>query len=360
MNSATEKTPALPVQAAERLQVVDVLRGFAIFGILLFNMRSFAGQAMFVNAWEEPLDRAIVALIDFFVQAKFYSLFSFLFGWGMAIQMQRAEKKGTRFFPVYLRRLLILLVFGTLHGVFLWTGDILRMYAVIGILMLVIFHKASPKTLLFAAGLLLLSAMLMSLPGEAMNQTRAWCSNLSECLSPDTNLSRSLYASGTYWKVTQLRYQEFIGSIWWFPCYIGNVFAMMLLGLYAGKRRLFADFEQHRNLFTTVLWVGGIAGLILNGIFTYVTANPFRHEYYSFVRISARTLGAPALTIFYITGITLLYQNANWRARLQPLAAVGRMALSNYITHSVVLTFFFYGYGLGLYGETDPTDVTIE
>ncbi len=348
-------TTPIPVQSKERIQTVDVLRGFAIFGILLFNMRSFAGQSMNVNAWVEPLDRAIPALIRFFVEAKFYSLFSFLFGWGMAVQMRRAEAKGTKFFPIYLRRLLILLVFGTLHGVLLWTGDILRMYAIIGILMLFIFRKASPKTLLIAAGLLLLSAIQMTLPGEWMDNTRQWCLSLSECLSPNMNLSASLYATGTYWEVTQLRYQEFIGALWWLPCYTSSVFAMMLLGLYTGKRRLFANFDEHKKLFRNVMWVGLVVGLGLNAVFTYYTANPFAGKYYSLIRTGARTLGAPAMTLFYISGITLLFQKEKWHERLSPLAYVGRMALTNYITHSVVLTFFFYGYGLGLYGETDPT-----
>jgi uncharacterized protein len=288
---------AIPVQSKERIQVVDVLRGFAILGILLFNMRSFAGQSMRINDWVEPLDRAIVASIDFLVQAKFYSLFSFLFGWGMAVQMHRAKAKGTKFFPVYLRRLLILLAFGTLHGVMLWTGDILRMYAIIGILMLVIFHKQKPKVLLIAAILLLISSIQMTLPGEMMDQTREWCFSLSECLSPNTSLPGSLYATGTYWEVTQLRYQEFIGSLWWFPCYVGNVFAMMLLGLYTGKRKLFANFDEHRPLFRRAMWSGLIIGLVLNGVFTYFTANPFNSDYYSLVRVGARTLGAPALTI---------------------------------------------------------------
>ena len=346
---------AIPVQSKERIQIVDVLRGFAIFGILLFNMRSFAGQSMSVNDWTEPLDRTIVAFIDFFVQAKFYSLFSFLFGWGMAVQMRRAEVKGTNFFPVYLRRLLILLVFGTLHGVLLWTGDILRMYAVIGIMMLLIFRKVSPKILLVAAGLLLFSSIFMTLPGVFMNNAREWCSGVADCLSPARTLRGTLYATGTYWEVTQLRYQEFIGSLWWFPCYVGNVFAMMLLGLYTGKRQLFANFDKHKKLFRNLMWIGLVFGLGLNAVFTYYTANPFSSKYYSLVRIGARTLGAPAMTLFYISGITLLFQKTKWRERLAPLAYIGRMALSNYITHSIILTFFFYGYGLGLYGKTDPT-----
>ena len=350
-----QKATAIPVQSQERIQVVDVLRGFAILGILLFNMRSFAGQSMSIEDWTEPLDRTIIILIDFFVQAKFYSLFSFLFGWGMAVQMRRAKAKGTKFLPVYLRRLLILFVFGTLHGVFLWTGDILRMYAVIGILLVVIFRNSSEKTLLVAFFLLLLSSIVMTIPGESMNTVREWCLGPRNCLTPDTAFPTSLYTSGTYWQVTQLRYQEFIGAIWWFPCYMGNVFAMMVLGLYVGKRNLFSNFEQHRNFFHKAMWSGLVIGLTFNGLFTYFTVHPLHSRYASLVRNGTRTIGAPALSIFYITALVLLFHTPKWRDRLAPAAFVGRMALTNYITHSVVLTLVFYGYGLGLYGETDPT-----
>jgi uncharacterized protein len=106
MTTLTDK--AIPVQASERIQVVDVLRGFAVLGILLMNMRGFSGQGFDGSNLAEPLDRAIFNLIDFFAQAKFYSLFSFLFGWGMAMQMARADAKNIKFMPLYLRRLIIL------------------------------------------------------------------------------------------------------------------------------------------------------------------------------------------------------------------------------------------------------------
>ena len=132
---------AIPVQASERIQVVDVLRGFALLGVLLMNMRSFSGQPFGAGSWTEALDRDIINLLDFFMQAKFYSLFSFLFGWGIAKQMERAQAKNIRFIPLYMRRLVILFVFGGLHAIFLWTGDILTMYALLGLVLLLLFSK---------------------------------------------------------------------------------------------------------------------------------------------------------------------------------------------------------------------------
>lgn len=352
---STASSKSIPVQSAERIQVVDVLRGFAILGILIFNMRSFAGLSFFAGNYPDLLDKIIVILTDFFVQAKFYSLFSFLFGWGMAVQMRRAEVRGTQFLPAYFRRLVILLLFGALHTVFLWTGDILFMYAIIGLMMLGIFRNSKPRTLLIAVGLLLLSRVVMALPGAVMDSTREWCRGVSLCFAPETDLPQSLYATGTYWEVTKLRFQGLSSGLFWFPCYIGSVFAMMLLGLYTGKRRLFADFDQHRTLFRRVMWIGLVVGVLLNGVFTYLSTVPFQSPYFSLIRIGSRTLGAPALTLFYITGITLLYQKSAWRERLAPLGRAGRMALTNYISHSVLLTFVYYGYGFGLYGITDPT-----
>jgi uncharacterized protein len=346
---------AIPVQAGERIQVVDVLRGFAILGILLMNMRSFSGQPFGADNWTEALDRNVINLIDFFVQAKFYSLFSFLFGWGIAKQMERAQAKNVSFIPLYMRRLAILFIFGGLHAIFLWVGDILSMYALLGMLLLLAFSKRSERTLLIAAFLALILAILLTLPGESMNQVREWCRSTVECLRPDNPLPTSLYATGTYVEVTQLRFQEYLGGFWWVPCYFGNVFAMMLLGLYVGKRKILEHIGSHLGLIQRTLWIGLAIGVPLNYLFVYSTNHPPSTEYASLIRIGARTFGAPALMLFYVSAIILLFRKGFGRQRLAPLAHVGRMALSNYISHSIICPLIFYGYGLGLYGETDPT-----
>ena len=345
----------IPVQAGERIQVIDVLRGFAVFGILLMNMRSFSGQAFSPTSWPEPLDRNILILIDMFAQAKFYSLFSFLFGWGMAMQLERAESKGIKFIPFYMRRLIVLFIFGGLHSIFLWTGDILTMYSLLGIALLLLFSKRSERALLIAFGVSLLTAILMTLPGEAMDGVRLWCQGTVNCLRPDNLLPASLYSTGNYIEVTRLRFQEYLGGFWWVPCYFGSVFAMMLLGTYVGKRNIFENIEAHLPLIRKTLWAGLAIGLPLNGLFVYSTIHPFSTKFAVLIRIGARTIGAPALTLFYITAIILYFRTKNGRQRLVPLSFVGRMALSNYILHSLIGPLVFYGYGLGLYGKTDPT-----
>ena len=118
-----------PIQAGERVQVIDMLRGFALLGILLVNMQFFNTPSYLLSTEARqlaPVDRVATWLINFFAEGKFYTMFSFLFGFGFAVQLVRAEARGVRFVPVYLRRLFVLLLIGIVHGLLLWYGDILK------------------------------------------------------------------------------------------------------------------------------------------------------------------------------------------------------------------------------------------
>ncbi|MBE9524864.1 MAG: DUF418 domain-containing protein, partial [Chloroflexi bacterium] len=166
----------------------------------------------------------------------------------------------------------------------------------------------------------------------------------------------SLYSTGSYLQVTQLRFQGFFTALWWFPCYFGSVLAMFLIGLYTGKRNIFQQIQQHLPFVRKMMWYGLGIGLIFNSFFVYMSIRQIESPQFApLLRVGSRIIGAPALSLFYITGIILLFQKEKWQERLMPLAYVGRMALSNYIIHSIFATSIFFGYGLGLYGETDPS-----
>jgi uncharacterized protein len=345
---------AVPVQAGERIEVVDILRGFAILGILVGNMASYSGLARDPLGYSEAIDRAILVLTRFFVEAKFYSLFSFLFGWGMAVQMARAETRGVRFVPLYARRLLVLLGIGLVHAVFVWSGDILTTYALLGFILL-LSRKLPAKFLLIAAGVALSFSIVVTLPGELLEAIRAWYERLTGFLRSG-NLPPSTYATGTYGEITRLRIQEYLGANSWFIYWAGNILGMFLLGLYVGKRRLLHNVDRHPALLRIVLVSGLAIGLIFNGAYVLILVRPelVPADLYWMVSRALRTIGAPALMLFYAAVIVLLVQTAAWRNRLLPLAHLGRGALSNYLLQSVVCTLLFYSYGLGLYGQIDP------
>lgn len=154
----TQPTLLTPVAAAERIAALDVLRGFALLGILMVNMVVFAmplASLMAPDLTSMPIgERLAWALMTVLVQYKFVSLFSLLFGAGLIVQMIRAQQRGRPFVPVYLRRLLVLALIGAAHGILLWYGDILFIYAFLG-LWLLLFRWMSARAMLWFAAVIL-------------------------------------------------------------------------------------------------------------------------------------------------------------------------------------------------------------
>src|SRR2546426_19205 len=150
-----------PVPGQERIEAIDILRGVAILGILIVNMGLFSLPEGLPahQLWPNMVDRTAEKLILFFAQEKFKTLFSFLFGLGLAVQMMRAEARGARFLPLYLRRLSVLLLIGLAHFLLLWSGDILHDYALNGFILL-LFRRRPLKTLLVWAGIFLCIPLL--------------------------------------------------------------------------------------------------------------------------------------------------------------------------------------------------------
>ena len=327
--TANTEPKAAPVSLGERVVFVDILRGFALIGVLTANMFSFSGQS-YRPADLAGLDRILVATVRFLVEAKFYSMFSLLFGWGMAVQMLRADARGTRFVPTFLRRLTSLLAIGIVHSFFLWTGDFLTTYAMYGYLLLAI-RKIPSKIIPILVIVALIIPIVLSAPGEALDSFREWYQNLTEFMRFG-NLDDHLYADGSYLEITRLRIQETLNGESYFIYTFGNIFSMFMLGLYIGKRRIFHDIKEHLTLVRRVLPISLVIGLVFNGLYIYALLNPdvVEAQYYRLLTRGARTIGAPALMLFYVSSLILLLQKPNWQERLAPLGNVGRMALTNY------------------------------
>ena len=353
---AIEIAPVMaPVQLKERVEVVDVLRGFALIGVLLMNMVDFAG-------YHAPLEemagisRAVLLFIMAFAQAKFYTIFSFLFGWGMFIQMDRAAQRGKRFASLFVRRLLVLLLIGLVHAILVWEGDVLATYALLGFFLL-LFRKCSDKTLLILVVVCLLIPVLISIPGPGETFRTAYNDSTSDLRKAMIDGFRAgVYTEGTYWQAVQHRWNMVIflysGAAYWAT----HILAMFLLGLYVGRRKIFETAAQNQPFIRKVMWVGLIVGGFLNGIFVYASASPdsISEQYMPLATRGARTVGSSLLCLGYMAIIVLLFHRKEWKGRLIPLAAIGRMPLTNYLMHSVICTLVFYGYGLGLYGGLSP------
>jgi uncharacterized protein len=345
-----------PVRSQERIDVIDVLRGISILGVILMNMSGYAGYGMAFDGMS-GVNRIVVIFLRFFVQAKFYTLLSFLFGWGMAVQMLRAEQRGKPFVPFFLRRLFALLLIGLVHAILIWDGDILVTYALLGFPLLLIFRNRSTKTLLVAAGICISIPVLISLPGPA-EDFRNWFSRMTADLLQAMLEGRQadVLGSGSYWEAVAHRWKSLVYGYSQAMYWATHVFGMFLLGLYAGRRRIFQNIPQHLPLFRRVMWTGLIVGVICNGMFTAVASSPnlVSATYFDLATRGARTIGGPALCLFYISAVVLLTHKDIGVRQLSRFAPVGRMAMSTYLTQSIVCTLIFYGYGLGLLGHLGP------
>ncbi len=369
MNQPDANNKIKPAQPQERIQIIDVIRGFAIFGILIVNMDFFNDSIFgYVMGYSKPdnlLDQLGRWFITFFAEGKFYSMFAFLFGLGMAIQMQRASVKNINFTFFFVKRMIVLLLIGIVHAYFIWAGDILILYSVLGIITVLLFKNCRPRTLVIWTVIFLIIPVMMNaalwgmiemgrMAPEGREAIDAALSEQSHFMQQNKEDADEVYSTGTYWETTIRRRKDmsFIYSIWVFMMF--NVMAMFTLGLAAGKTNVFHNIHMKKKQIVSVMyWTLPIA-IIGNLIFVLADQAMSRHipSGQMVLAVTGQTFGAPALSLFYMAVLTYLSLNSAWKKRLQPLACVGRLAITNYLLQSVICSFLFYGYGLGLYGNT--------
>lgn len=353
-----------PVRAHERIVTLDILRGIALLGVLIANVWLwFNGLWFLFPDYRETLlvlslDSVAYYGIDLLVNGKAITTFSFLFGLGFAIQMLRAEEKGVHFPSLYRRRLLLLLLFGVVHGIFLWYGDILTAYALVGFV-LILFRKRMDRTLAIWAGILLVGmpALLGALVWMAGGMAGA-----DEAAKAAQNAAAlEAFRSGSFGPVLE----ENLRMLAWFwggkrLLFLPTLLDIFLVGLLVGRKRVFEDVEGHRPAFRRVRnWGLGLglamsAGVVLLQIFV-----PFEFwEANAWTALPGTVLHFSAFLILaagYMATVTLLvHERAAWKRRLSIFAPVGRMALTNYLAQSVLCLLIFYGYGLGLIAHLGP------
>lgn len=358
-----------PVSADERIEILDVLRGLAVCGILIGNMQWFSGYGMMppeLMAQQPFIDRATLFLVHFFVEGKFYSIFSFLFGLGFAIHMARADERGDVKASLFKRRLFWLLIIGLLHAWLLWAGDILSIYAGMGFL-LILFRRKSNESLLkwafammavpIVSYLLLFGAFVMfAPPGTADQVHAAQAANWTNAV--DT------VAHGSYFQIlTDYNRNYVIGR------YLGLIFdmrlpkilAMFLLGFYAYRIGAFQNLAEHKPLLRRVATYGLGLGIVGNVIMASLSGHEtsFPPSLAGVGGVIGYAFGVPGLALGIIAGVTLLWQKEKWHERLSVIAPVGRMALTSYLTHTIICVLLFYGYGLGFFGQLRATQATL-
>jgi len=350
-----------PTSTQTRIRSIDAVRGFALFGVLLVNMFNFGAYS---PEWTGTADQAFSATMHLLFETKSLRLFSLLFGFGFALQMVRVASLDDGSIGFYFRRLFFLFLFGMAHALF-YDGDILMEYAILG-LVLVLFSKV-PNLVLLALACLLLAAFpvgnLVHSPGEeevAMQLEDEWPLEVLRAGHPYL---------GSVMDVFEENIAAIPPQIWsglHQPESSLTIFAMLLLGFFIGRSRIIHEKESNIFLLKRVCYWGlgtGIAAAVLE----WWLSRQFGYSVYLVnqsterVRVLGDALfacGSTAMALGYGAGIVLLARRQEWQVVLKPLTNAGRMALTVYLSGTLMFTLLFYGWGFGQLYRLGPAATT--
>ena len=346
-----------PTSQLERIQILDILRGFAIFGIFVVNVEIM--NCLFINGdsfgaqWTSTIAIYATKIKLLFFYSKFFPIFSLLFGVGISIQLMSMHRKGTSAIFFY-RRMFALFIFGVCHSVFLWSGDVIHLYALLGLLTLTIV-KWQPKYLLLTAIILLVFPFYNQLSEVILSSTGYDAHRFLATYTPED--IRTTIRSASYFDGMILRIREYGSNIPLLYVFLRPIaLAMFLLGLYIGKRGYLKDIPTHiKRLKKPVLVIALVSNTyrVIFIFFTWETEvwkDPFWREVLIYVMQLCDTL----MGLFYVWLVAYLFQFKWWQRVLKPLRYAGRMALTNYLLQSLIGLFLFSSIGLGWYESLSP------
>ncbi|UGT56287.1 DUF418 domain-containing protein [Nocardia asteroides] len=339
--------------SGRRLAEVDILRGFALFGILITNaivattLWSVVGtRDKPVSVFDGTVDQVVRASVDALFTGRFYLLFAFLFGYSFTLQIAAAERAGVAPTRRLLRRCGALFGIGLLHVYFLWIGDILTLYAVLCLLLIALRKKKARTAIVTAVVLYTLWSVWAFLPGSDVGIL-----GLGEFF--DLPKLSADYTGGF---ADTFAAQTAIAPIWlfliWFSQGLPSL-AMFLLGMTAGNRKLFEDPETLRRWGSRAMLIGFGLGVPISAM----TFGQLMHWWDPPLLHGAQYLVAPAMTFAYLAAILRLAHLPRTGRYLALLAPAGRMAATNYIGQSVVLMIVYTGYGFALADDLPPLAV---
>jgi uncharacterized protein len=351
-----------PVSTSERQVILDVLRGIALSGICLanyseFSLYTFQPKEVVEAMPTAGIDRIVKFLQYLFIDGKFYSLFSLLFGIGFSIIMSNAVKKGANGMKIFYRRMTVLMFIGLFHLLFLWAGDILILYAATGLLLPLFRNISNKKLILFSVALLLFPIVVdafvtvfsWNLSAPVIRATQYFHSRFG---ITDDNFPVWLAEGKSYADILKfnlagafIRMQEFIEGN-----RIFKVLGLFLLGLYIGRNGIYANLNDRRKSLKQLMRYGLIIGFPASILYAYEATNA--HPFGLIAHSAIYAISVVPLSLAYTSGICLWFLKNKERKMFSILAPSGRMALTNYIAQSVFGIIIFYGTGFALGATT--------
>ncbi len=316
---------------------------------------TFLNQDEFAKQWTSTIDLLTERVLQLFFYTKFFPIFSLLFGLGISMQALKLFEKNKLSSSFFTRRMFFLFIFGALHIIFLWSGDVLNIYALLGLLT-TIFLKKSNKLIL------ILSAIILLFP--FYDQVFEYVFQLLN-FQPETYLSNytgesvnQIIKYGTYLQGVKLRLLEYLANIPVLFVFLGPIaLSMFLLGLYLGKMKIYESLAS----FITQIKIPLLLTTIITNIyrilflFVFIKLEIFKIELVRTLLIKLMVISDVIMGLFYLWFIGWLWYHTKWRKILSPLKYVGRMALTNYLMQSFIGMILFTSIGFKLYETLSPS-----
>lgn len=342
-------TPSLKPNT--RIDVADILRGIAIGGIVLIHFIEQLNFYKFPPASCEfmaALNKGVWDTLFFMLASKMYAIFSLLFGLSFFIQHDNQAQQGVDFRPRFVWRMVLLFLFG-LFDILFYNGDILTVYAVCGVLVIP-FIRASDKvliaaTIFFALQPIELAYIIMGLIDPEITPLNLGSKELFRAIMP-------AQADGSFMDVViaNLRYGTLVNFTWAIEHgRMTQTIFLFLLGIYLGRKRLFYDEGNNIEIWKKVLIGSLCAFFVLLPL--HQGSIPLKNEscvYKSLYELLNMWKNL-SMTLFYVSGVVLLYYRTSARNFLIKIAPYGKMSLTNYLLQSIIGGFVFYNWGLGMF-----------
>ncbi|QSE98366.1 DUF418 domain-containing protein [Fulvivirga lutea] len=367
MTSVQNKVAA-PIAEADRIEILDILRGFALFGILIMNIINFSGYDFASDATKSSfstyrIDQHLLNLARMFFEGKFYAIFSILFGIGFSIIMMRLKSKTSNWKALFYRRLLILALIGYIHLQFLWAGDILLVYALMGFLLPLFANYTDRNLLIVSVSLLVLAIVIHVFVAITGFMPGQWLENIGlmidsrngipEDESWRTYLFNSAHGWQEFWKWNVpgplFRFSDLINSNRFF-----KILSLFLLGYYIGRRQFALYLEADRLIIKKITIYGFLMGIPSNLAYVYFYNDGIQlPEPLGLLDSVFQIVGGFSLGLAIMGGLTIAYFNGHkW---LMWFAPMGKMALTNYLMQTIICIGLFYCIAFALGGKMGLT-----
>lgn len=347
-----------PTKEGKRIDLLDIYRGFAILGIFVVNITvmnsTYLNQDEFAKQWTSNIDQISEKILQLFFYTKFFPIFSLLFGLGISMQALKLFEKDSLSFSFFARRMFILFIFGALHIIFLWSGDVLNLYAILGLLT-TLFIKKSNKLIL------ILSAVFLFFP--FYDQLFEYLFKLLN-FHPETYLSdytgetvNQIIKNGMYSQGIKLRLLEYLSNV---PMLFGFLapiaLSMFLVGLYLGKNKVYESLNSFIEQIKRPILLATIITNIYRILFLFVLTKLeiYKVDILRTFLVKFMVISDVIMGLFYLWLIGWLWYNTKWTKFLSLLKYAGRMALTNYIMQSFIGLLLFSSVGLKLYETLSP------